>query len=97
MSEARKKYVEKVLTPMQEAKRKRELPEVSQQYAGVSVALREAIAKKAGVVDGSLAKMPIAQRRALRNAAQDIFQTLERKAIAAQKAFVLLVTACDSN
>ena len=82
------------LTWMQEQKRSRELSETAKKYAALPQGVREVIAKAAGVDDVSLLKLSPHQRRAMRNEAEKLFMRLDSKARTAQRAFLLLVSAC---
>jgi len=86
----------KVLTWLQEQKRAKQLPEVSRKYADLPDGIREAIAKAAGVDNVLLKSLTATQRRAMRNEAEKLYRRLDAKTRTAQRAFMLLVTACEA-
>lgn len=87
---------QKALTWLQEQRRTRQLPEVSRKYAELPEGVREAIAKAAGVGGEPLKSLTLLQRRAMRIEAEKIYKRLDAKTRTAQKAFMLLVTACEA-
>ena len=87
-----------VLTWLQKQKRATKLPETLRKLDDLPDELIAAIRKRAKVPEGvTFRKMTPSQRYAMREAAKEIYISINRKAEQAKKAFFLLVEVCTTD